>query len=84
MQNYFYIKANGVYFYFTDLQRKSVIEDAIKQMISYMRKVTTDKQFDNHKGIQHLLKTVPELTASYQANVRENFVPDQHSPIRYM
>jgi hypothetical protein len=79
----FYVKTNLAVFYFTDITRKSLIEESLKQLFDYQKSVISRQQFERHPGIQRILREVPECRASYQKHIRQSVKFDSHTPMSH-
>lgn len=77
----FYLKAGEMVWYFDDISRRGLIEEGIKTITEFMLTKPSRKQFDQHPGIQRLLREVPELRAKYQKHIRESVAFDSHTPV---
>jgi hypothetical protein len=77
----YYVKVGLAVFYFTDISRRSLIEESLKQLFEYQKSVISREQFDQHPGIQRILREVPECRGKYQQRIRENVEFDSHTPV---
>jgi hypothetical protein len=77
----YYVKVGLAVFYFTDISRRSLIEKSLKQLFEYQKNVISREQFEQHPGIQRILREVPECRAKYQQRIRENVEIDSHTPV---
>lgn len=80
--NLFYLKtADGRVWYFDDINRKSIIEQGLLQLYEFVKTRPSRKEFDQHPGIQRILREVPECRASYQRHICESVKFDSHTPV---
>ena len=79
--NLFYLKSGDMVWYFDDINRKGLIEEGLKQLQEFVKTKPSRKEFDQHPGIQRILREVPELRAKYQKHIRESVAFDSHTPV---
>jgi len=77
----FYIKAGGMVWYFDDISRRGLIEESLKTFTEFMQTRPSREQFDQHPGIQRLLREVPECRMTYQKHIRESVAFESHKPL---
>jgi hypothetical protein len=77
----FYIKANGMFWYYTDISRKSLIEQGIRTIHSFMLTKPSPEEFRNNVIVQNILSEVPECSLAYQKHLRENIQIDTSTPV---
>ena len=77
----YYVKMGETVWYFSDINRRHLIEQGVKTITEFMQTKPTREQFDQHPGIQRILREVPECRASYQKHIRQTVEFDSDSPI---
>jgi len=77
-----YIKtADGKMWYFSDITRRGLIEEGLKELYKFFLTKPTREQFNQHPGIQRLLREVPECRLTYQKHICDNVVFDSHKQV---
>jgi hypothetical protein len=74
----YYLKVGEMTWYFDDISRKGLIEQGIKTITEFMQTKPSRKEFDQHPGIQRILREVPECRQTYQKHIRESVVFESH------
>ena len=77
----FYLKQGEMVWYFDDISRRGQIEAGLKQLQEFVKTTSSRQEFDQHPGIQRILREVPELRARYQKHIRETVAFDSHTPV---
>ena len=77
----YYLKQGEMMWYFDDINRKGLIEEGLKQLHEFMQTKPSRKEFDQHPGIQRILREVPECRMTYQKHIRENVAFESHKPL---
>jgi hypothetical protein len=80
----FYFKVGEAKWYFSDISRKSLIEQGMRTLIAFMATKPSPEEFSNNVIIQNILSEVPECSLAYQKHLRDNIdLNGPHTPVPY-
>jgi hypothetical protein len=69
-KEFYYVRAGDAVWYFTSLDRRDIIQQAIVDIQRFMSTRPTQTEFDLNPEIQNILASVPECTVAYQQQLR--------------
>jgi len=77
----YYLKQGDRMWYFDDISRKGLIEQGLKTITEFMLSGPSRQEFDQHPGIQRILREVPECRQTYQKHIRESVAFESHKRV---